>query len=234
MVSIAHAVAQLHAAALPVLFLDTCSLVDVIRAPMRPKQLKHCVQVAVELRQLISVAPIRCRLVAASFVRGEWQSHAEAERQNLQKHLADMDEFAAGFHATCSHLGMSPTIGTPDFSNSGLPDSLFNLSQQLLGSAIHLDAQDDTNMRAFGRAIKCTPPSKKGGEVKDCTITEECLGVCRQLRAAGFAQRLVFCSSNTDDYCDGKNLHPTIAIDFVPVGLAFAKTLPWAIHELLR
>jgi len=219
---------------LPVLFADTCSLVDVIRAPMRPNKLKGCVLGATELRQLVSVAPIRCRLVAPSFVPGEWLDHAASERTNLRNHLAELDEYAADFHSTCSHVGIAPPFGKPAYSIVGLPDRLFDLSKLLLDNAIHLEPQDDTNMRAFGRAIKCTPPSKKGGEVKDCTIVEECLEVCRLLGAAGFTRRLVFCTSNTADYCEGKNLHPAIAVDFAAVGLTFTTNLPWAVHELKK
>ena len=55
MPSIADAVAQISAAGLPVLLIDTCSLVDVIREPLRPDELRGCVEAALELlRQLQS------------------------------------------------------------------------------------------------------------------------------------------------------------------------------------
>ena len=49
MPSLTNAAAQLHAAGLPVLFMDTCSVVDVIRGPIRPDKLRGCVEAAVEL-----------------------------------------------------------------------------------------------------------------------------------------------------------------------------------------
>ena len=77
------------------------------------------------------------------------------------------------------------------------------------------------------------PPSKKSGQMKDCVIIEECLELCRQLRATGFVKKAVFCTSNTDDYCDvTKALHPTLDVEFAPVGLSFTKNLPWAVHEV--
>jgi hypothetical protein len=110
---------------------------------------------------------------------------------------------------------------------------LCDLSRGLLDGALHLDARDDTNMRAYHRAIKLIPPSRRGGEVKDCTIVEECLEVCRQLRAAAFPSKLVFCTSNTSDYCEGGALHRVLAADFAAVGLTFSATLPWAVHETI-
>jgi hypothetical protein len=41
MPAITDAAAQLHAAGLPVLILDTCSIVDVIRAPIRPEGIQQ-------------------------------------------------------------------------------------------------------------------------------------------------------------------------------------------------
>jgi len=233
MPSIADAFAQTHATGLPVLFADTCSLVDVIRAPIRPSKLRGCVAGATELLQLLTVPPFRCVLVAASFVRGEWQTHAPHTTDDLKKHLTGLDEWATEFHDSCALLGLGPSFGRPTYGGVGLADGLHNLSKQLLDSAIHLDAHNDTNMKAFDRAINCIPPSRKGGEVKDCTIIEECLEVCRQLRAGGFARKLVFCTSNTDDYCEsGSDLLPGLAVDFSLVGLGFTTNLPWAVHEI--
>ena len=49
MPSIADTVAQVVAAGVPVLFLDTCSILDVIRAPLPERKLAGCVQAATEL-----------------------------------------------------------------------------------------------------------------------------------------------------------------------------------------
>jgi hypothetical protein len=89
MPSIADAVAQVQAAGLPVLFADTCSLLDVILAPLRPDELSGCVEAALELLELLTRPPFRCTLVVASFVRAEWQTHAgpEADRQIGRAHV---------------------------------------------------------------------------------------------------------------------------------------------------
>jgi hypothetical protein len=119
MPSIAEAEAKIQASGLPVLFADTCILLDVIRAPLRPADLPVCVEAAFELLQ------------------------------------------------------------------------------------------------------------------KDSTIVEECLEVSRQLQAAGFSPKRVFCTSNRNDYCEkGSRLHSTLAADFGAAGLGFATSLPWAVNEI--
>lgn len=228
---LADASAQLLAAGLPVLFLDACSLLDVIRAPTR--LLKGCVESAAEMLRLVTSAPAGCTLVVGCFVPGEWHTHAGPTAEELRKHLLRMDEQAAYFHDSCGFLGMALSFGRPVYGGSGLAGRLQDLSQQLLDRAIHLDPHNDTNLRGFTRAATYPPPSRNGGEVKDATIIEECFEVCRGLQAAGFARKRVFCTSNTADYCEsGGRLHPALAVDFGAVGLGFTTTLPWAVHEI--
>ena len=50
-------------AGVPVLFLDTCILLDVMRAPLRPLELSGCVEAAQELLQLALLPPARCTMV---------------------------------------------------------------------------------------------------------------------------------------------------------------------------
>lgn len=232
MPSAADAAAHVQAVGLPVLFIDTCSLVDVIRAPIRPDKLRGCVAAAAELVRLIT-APSQLTLIVGSFVSGEWATHAGPTTNDLKKHLSRLDEAVIAFHDACDFVGVTPTFGRAVYGAAGLADALFGLSRRLLDGAIRLDAHNDTNMRAFGRAVTNTPPSRKGGEIKDATVVEECLEVCRILHAAGFPKKRVFCTSNTDDYCDAtKALHPALDADFRAVRLLFTKDLPWALHEL--
>lgn len=91
MASLADAVAQIQTAGLPVLFADTCSILDLIRAPLRPNELRHCIEAAQELLQLVCATPVRCMLVVGSFVPGEWLSHAGPVADNLRVHLQRVD-----------------------------------------------------------------------------------------------------------------------------------------------
>jgi hypothetical protein len=232
MPSIMDAVANLQGQGLPVLFLDACSIVDVIRGPARHDQLAGCVAAGAELLHMATVPPVRCVLVVASFVPHEWLDHAQPEVKNLTKHLRRLDEQAGDFHDACAAIGLVPPFARPSYDSVGLVAGLEVLSKGLLDAAIHLDAHNDTNMRAFARAVAKVPPSGKGGEIKDATITEECLEVSRQLHAAAFARKRVFCTSNTNDYCEAGGLHADLAAEFALVGLDFVTNLPWAVSEM--
>ena len=235
MPSIADAVAQIRAADLPVMFIDTCSLVDVIREPLRPAELTGCVQAAQELLRLATSPPPRCILVIASFVHGEWLTHAGPESDRLRLALAQLDEDAERFHDYCALVGITPPFARPGYRHLPIADGLHDLSRTLRDAAIHLDPDQGCIIRAHGRASTYTPPSRKGGEVKDSTILEECLEVSRQLHAASFARRRLFCTSNRRDYCEtGSRLFPSLTVEMGAVGMGFATSLPWAVNEMKK
>jgi len=233
MSAIAEVVANIVAADLPVLFIDTCNIVDVIRAPMRGEKLDRCIGAGQELLRLISVLPVQCTLIVASPVPDEWKTHAPAETDNLRKSLAQFDLDSARLHAACGLVGIAPTFAITEYGRTRLADALHDLSSRLLDSASRIDPDEMCNRRAFERACKYVPPSRKGGEVKDSVIVEEYLEVCRQLQSSGFSRKRVFCTSNTKDYCDSsKVLHANLDGEFTAVGLSFTSSLHWSVHEI--
>jgi hypothetical protein len=232
MPSIAAVEAQLRADDRPVLFLDTCILLDIIRATYRCLGTGY-VQRAVELRTLITSDPPRCALIVASMVPPEWADNAPKVRDEVQSHLKKIQDQAAHFHDACASLRMALTFGRPFYPGVGLADGLYDLSKTLLDSSVCLDRDGGCESRGVGRVLAKIPPSRQGGEVKDCVIVEECLELTRLLRTNGFARKCVFCTSNTEDYgVPGGGLHLTLATDFAAVGLTFTTNLHWAVHEI--
>jgi hypothetical protein len=231
MPSIAAAAAQLHAEGCPILFLDTCILLDVIRATYRC--LSGTVQRGSELLRMVTSTPPQCRLVTASVVQGEWNDNAAKVRDEVKGHLAKIQDQARHFHDACAVLGIGLGFGRPLYTGPRLADILHDLSKQLLDNSLVLDADLVCSSRGVGRVVGKTPPSKQGGEVKDCVIVEECLELTWQAKGLGFSKKCVFCTSNMDDYGGpAGGLHPTLATDFANAGLVFTQNLPWAVHEV--
>jgi len=228
MPSITVAEAQLRLDDRPVLFLDTCVIVDIIRATMRCMG-TNFVQSAIELRGLLKSTPRGCALVVASVVPTEWGNHAPKTRDEVRSHLGKIQNQAQHFHAACGALGIGLGYGLPAYPAANLHDRLFDLSKEILDLAVVLDPDGGSATRAIGRVVAKLAPSKQGGEMKDCVVVEECLELTRQLRANGFAKRCVFCTSNTSDY---GNPDPNLAGDLLAVNLTFTTNLPWALHEI--
>ncbi|HQU45343.1 MAG TPA: hypothetical protein PK867_21180 [Pirellulales bacterium] len=221
---------QLIAADLPVMFLDTCIVLDVIRAVRR--RYVNCVAKASELHTAVTVAPAQCSLVISHLVRHEWGVHEPELLSEARKHLAEMEDQSGHFHDACAVLGIVPGFARANYAAHGMADQLRDLSRQLLDAGIEVTPDDACSGRAINRVIHNIPPSKKGGEAKDCTILEEYLAICQILQAAGFVKKRVFCTSNTNDFCEAGALHPLLAADFAAVSLRFTSNLPWGFHDV--
>lgn len=230
MPTIADVAARLVAADLPVIFLDTCILLDIIRAIER--KYANCVATAIELHAALTTQPAQCSLVISHLVHHEWQLHASRLLSDAGKHLAEIEAQALHFHDACAVLGIAPGFARADYAALGVAERLGDLSEQLLDAGIQVDSDDACSGRAINRVIFNVPPSRKGGEAKDCTILEEYLAVCRALEETRFAKKRVFCTSNTRDYCEAGALHPILASDFAATGLRFTTNLPWGFHDV--
>jgi hypothetical protein len=203
---------------------------DIIRTPERA--FSHCVEPATELIALSSNVPLQCSLVVASVIRTEWSDHDQNTLESLERYLRKMEAQSQHFHALSKHLGIGLSFGLPSYEMSGLASQLHNLSRNLLDASISIDPDNTIKTRAYDRVVATKKrPSTKGGELKDCTIFEEYLEVCRQLNTAGFSRKMVFCTSNTDDYCSpAATPHADIATDCLAVGgLIFTTNLSWAL-----
>jgi hypothetical protein len=154
MPSLADAVDQVRAADLPVLFIDTCSLVDPVRAPLRPDELPGCIEATQELLHLVATAPARCTLVIASFVHDEWLTHAGPEADKLRDHLARVDAESDRLHGYCGRVGIAPPFPQSEYRPLPLADRLHDLSRRLRDAAIPLDPDQDCIIRAHGRASR--------------------------------------------------------------------------------
>ena len=142
MPSIADAGVKIVTMGLPVLFADTCSLLDVIRAPLRPADLTGCVEAAQELVRLATTDPVQCTLVVASFVRGEWLAHADSQADSVRIHIAEIDEETRRLHGLCGVLGTIPPFPIVEYGFLSLADSLRDFRADLDG-ALHLDQDPD-------------------------------------------------------------------------------------------
>ena len=214
----------------PVIFLDTCILLDIIRSVKR--RLKSWSTTAVVLHQGITTPPLRYRLVVSHLVQHEWLSNEKGLLKEALNHFTELQEQSNCIHDTCKALGIIPGFTAATYSSLGIVEQLHALSGRLLDAGMLIEQDTECTMRAMHRVIHNIPPSKKGGEAKDCTILEEYLAVARLLRAGGFDKKLVFCTSNTNDYCDAKKLAESLAIEFAALQLDFTTNLPHAFYEL--
>lgn len=229
MMLIADAVATITSNPAPVVFLDSCVLLDVVRAPLRNTAGE--VRVANQLLASVGKSPKTVYLIIGSPTPTEWADHIDEAEKDCMTAVNSCNAVADA----CGYLAL-PGVATLPAAALGLPGLLRKLSADLLAAAIHLDHDAEALSRAFNRVVAALLPARKGGKgAKDAVILEHALEATKQLRAAGFAETCVFASSNTTDFAAPKStdLHRLLAPEFAPLNLLYATSLTHAETHLL-
>jgi hypothetical protein len=212
MPNVAAAAAQIKLAVAPVVFLDTCVLLDIVRAPLR--NAAGNVEAATELLTGATRNPPTVYLVIACPTPTEWVAHIDEALQDCENAVNSVGAVSA----CCTFVGL-PTLGPLPAGLATLPDRLKTLSRNLLDASILLDKDGDALSRALDRIINALKPARKGGQgAKDAAILEHAVSLVDALLVGGFVGRRVFVSSNTGDFATAKTtaIHPDIRPIFDP------------------
>jgi hypothetical protein len=229
MTLIAAAVAAVQGGPAPVVFLDSCILLDVVRAPRRNKPSE--VRVARQFLAAANKAPTTLYPVVGSPTQTEWSDHMGETVDDCAAAVASCNAIAS----ICGHMAL-PGVAPLPVGVLGLPDLLRQLSADLLAAAVVLDHDAAALGRAIDRVIAARVPAKPGGKgAKDAVILEHAVEMTTRLRKAGFTESCVFVSSNTKDFAasGSTNLHPLLAPAFSPIRLEYATSLTHAEAILL-
>jgi len=229
MPTIAATVASVQALPAPVMFLDTCVLLDIIRAPLR--NAASAVEAASQLLTGTQHAPPSVYLVIGCPTPREWNDHVDQV-------VTDCTTAVNSVNAVSEAWGFLGVGGIPPLPVAAmqLPNRLRGLSRDLLNASILLDKDADSLDRAIDRIINVLRPMRKEGKsAKDAVIVEHAIGLASALRVAGIVQTCVFVSSNTNDFAKSKitTLHPDLAGAFgAPTNLDYAASITAAVSLL--
>jgi hypothetical protein len=213
----------------PVAFLDSCTLLDVVRAPLRNKATE--VRVARSFLAAARKAPKTIHLLIGSPTPKEWNDHVAKTEEECE----DAIECCNAVAAACGHMGMAALAPLPTGTGT-LPALLRQLSADLLAACVTMGHQAAAMSRAVDRIIAPRLPArKKGTGAKDSVIVEHAIELTTRLRAAGFTQPCVFVSSNTSDFAAPSStaVHPDLATAFSAAQLDYAISLEHAETILL-
>jgi hypothetical protein len=176
MTPIAAAVTRILAQPAPVLFLDTCSLLDLFRRDgprHQPRVDAAEIATAAELVQLLTARPDAAHLVLPELVPGEFADHADRIQQDFLGWLGFHDDNQRWLAEAALSVGTTlprPTALQP----LGLDTAFRKLAKDLLARATVLARDQACLDRAVARLIAKHRPSHKK-EMKDSMNLEECL-----------------------------------------------------------
>lgn len=227
-------VAQCQALPVPVVLLDTCALLDLVREVGRPEADVSLPRQGVSsaARTLLNraTAPVpQVHLLHYELVPGEFETHVTSTSNGaltpFRKAVASinlLNQVATGLGLPAYNPG-SLTEHDATIVVSGLVD----LGRRLLANSSKIDPDTACERLAFDRSITAQAPASSGKpELKDCTIIEHYLALCQQLPVTTVK---VFVSSNFRDYGDKSyRLKPPLTQQFAQVGLEWASDFIWA------
>jgi hypothetical protein len=233
MTSFADAVSELVGNPRPVLALDTCVLLDVIRAGMRAQT--DVIAQSRKLSEIVITDPTRVQLVVTSLVVLEWGQNKDQVGQELTTWLAETDKRLIDIHKTWDRVGIPKLTQAPTYLEPLLVEALTSLGESLIQSAIVLDEDHNCVIRALDRVKQKRRPSHKR-EIKDSIHLEHYLELARQLNAVGFAQPVIFVSTNGADFWADTNTpqspHVELRVDLKAAALLFYGRLDYALRHL--
>lgn len=229
MVAVSAIISALEENPKPVLLIDTCAVLDIIRIPN-----KRNVQDLEGVNRIANVAfdsSPACVLVVGSIVPKEFSDNLEVVEKELTDFLSNLDDSVKRFEIACNAIGITFNRGYT-FADMSLKDKLRYLAESMIGKAFVVDGEDRFKLLATKRSIEGKRPSRKG-TVKDCILTEEYLELARQLFSRSFNYPVVFISSNTRDFCaDSKWLHPDLEKEFSTANLQYCQNWRHAVSLL--
>lgn len=200
----------------PILFPDTCSLVDIIRLPMRAKDAKFSKKVLEPAAKILSSArhsPKKLWIVIAPPISTEWLEHSVNTKNELIRHFIKIDKDIDKIHFIAGNRSISLGIQN-NYENCKVDEALFTLSEELLNSGLFLLQDPDCVISASNKTIKEIAPAKKGKSHKDSMIAEHIFLICDELNKNGFNEKMVFLTSNTEDFCElGSKIKPRPPLD---------------------
>lgn len=213
----------------PVLILDTCAILDIIRAPIREQI--YNIKAALSILTASRATPRELWVVVPNLVLSEFDDNIITVEGELNKSLLVTDSRVVEINAALSLLGLQAHAGLADFSSSGLTQSLRSIADEVITIALQID-DDECSSNAVKRVILGKAPSEKGKQqLKDCIIWENAIAFSSKLRRLGFNRPVVFISSNTSDYCSDKKLKPELQAELNAFQGSFATHLSWGLAE---
>ena len=186
--------AQLATADTPVLLLDTCTILDVVRAPVRNQLGVHDIQAVHTLIGRSAGAPPTVSFVITAQVLREFQDHIGSVETETHDAL---EKAANEFAEILTRIGaLYPNVcipGAVDLLSLGLPQRGRNLSDKIVQTSFVL-TDHDLAANAVARVNLAKPPSTRAKQsVKDCLIAESYIRLARHASRGGLRPQRSIC-----------------------------------------
>ncbi len=213
----------------PLIYFNTCILLDVVRSPVRDNTYSNFAKIAKSLIDLSSPTQRALWLVTSATVYKEWQENLEGVSEETKREIR-------GLESKRTHLLSAIKSATNiEYQNSALKsndiiyllETLRSIADSLLRACLIVAPEEAHSARAMNRVKQYMPPASRSKEAsKDCEIYELFLGLCKDLQNCNSGSKFVFLSSNTKEY--GPSNSGGVQPELNKWGAKYASNLAWA------
>jgi len=225
MLTTAESVERICARAKPLLCLDACAVLDILRNPTRDKFSGGHARAATELLGWAESTPPKLSLLMNATVREEITAHLDEVEAESSRSLETLDEITRRAVGVIEAVGVSLPRPAVRLGDLGFPAAARAIAERFVGAAHLVEDEEGSMVRAFERVGRSAAPATRSKQsAKDCLIVETYLHIARELRASGFAEKIVLLTTNTTDFTAGprSQLHADLVPDFSSVGMTLA------------
>jgi hypothetical protein len=215
-------ISDLVALGAPILCLDTCTILDVVRDITRETVRLADAKAGLDL---LHAAESKSGLVVlmADQIGIELAVHLQEVQQEAEDKLAKFHGQAQRIHDVASAFGAIGVMSTAHLH--GHVGRARLVLDRWTAAAMRVPDNPGVAGRALARVNAPRTPARKGKDsIKDCVIVEAYLETAQQLRTAGLSAPIVFASSNTKEYYAPSTTHlpADFAADLGMVSMSYA------------
>ena len=214
----------------PVLCIDTCSLLDIMRDPTRETARPHDRQAAIRLVTAAEAGHLQCFM--AEQVAIEFSEHDQPVQDEADRNLKKVREQLDRINKLVAVYGAMSAVDLSHLDDHvARARAVVNRWLVQLGT---ITPSTQAPAKAFARMNAGIAPARRGKDSsKDCLVYETVLEHVSALRSAEVTAPMVFLSSNTNEYLtEGKTLKPEIVIEFGKLNLVYAPNMGAAKYAL--
>lgn len=212
----------------PILMIDTCSLLDLIRAPVRGKV--NVVEGGHLLAQICDRGLVT--IVVTEEIEKEYKKNKPSVLADLVKFIKSTKSNVKQIQDTLAIIGPPPRPYDETLGCSNLEGDLERLADGLLNRSIVLTHESRLFIKGYARVTQAIPPSSHGKEsTKDCVIIEHFLSLVASLKERCYLHKTVFVTSNEDDFGKAPVAEGVLARELGDLEIKYCNQLKWALHE---
>lgn len=210
---------------IPILCLDTCVVLDILRDPARNDVRVHEHEASLALLSAAQSGTV-LEVVAAEQVSREFRDNVEQVQQDARQSLMRRTRETGKLNTLVALYGKSRPINLAHWNDHD--KRARKAAERWLQVSTTLQETSDTVSNAFLRLNQARSPARRGKQsMKDCVILETYLEHIRSLRDKGRTATAVFVSSNTSDYAadDKTTIKDDIKDELESLGLEYASNM---------